>query len=108
MSIVPPASATLIWALPTKFGEIRCLVWEDEPAGWVIAIVFGNETLAHHKARTGPAMEAAVDLLWHGLLNAGWPHTPSRHPEPSPQASRETESSYDTEAPYVPPRRRPH
>ena len=83
MSIVPPASAALIWALPTKFEEIRCFVWEDGPAGWVIAIMFGSETLSIDTVPTRAAMEAGVDVLWRGLLKSGAPHTPAGHPEPS-------------------------
>jgi hypothetical protein len=71
MSIVPPASATLIWAFPTQFEEVRCFVWEHSPVGWVIAIMFGEETLAIETAPTRWAMEAGVDLVWRGLLKSG-------------------------------------
>jgi hypothetical protein len=71
MSIVPPASATLIWAFPTEFEEVRCYVWEHSPAGWSIAIVFGNETLALEVAPTRWAMETGVDMVWRGLLSSG-------------------------------------
>lgn len=71
MSIVPPASATLVWAFRTPFDEVRCLVWEHPPAGWNIAVVFGDETLAHEVAPTRRAMEAGVDLVWRGLLSSG-------------------------------------
>jgi hypothetical protein len=71
MSIVPPASATLIWAFPTPYEEVRCLVWEHGPAGYIIAIMFGQETLALETAPTRWAMEAGVDLVWRGLLASG-------------------------------------
>src|SRR5690349_3274728 len=71
MSIVPPASATLVWAFPTPFDEVRCLVWEHPPAGWHIAVMFGDETLVHEVAHTFRAMEAGVDLVWRGLLSSG-------------------------------------
>ena len=62
MSIVPPASATLVWAFPTPFDEVRCFVWEHSHEGWSIAILFGDETLAFEQAPTRWAMEAGVDL----------------------------------------------
>ena len=71
MSIVPPASATLIWAFPTEFEEVRCFVWEHSPAGWSIAIMFGNETLALEVAPTRWAMETGVEMVWRGLLESG-------------------------------------
>jgi hypothetical protein len=71
MSIVPPASATLVWAFPTQFEEVRCFVWEHSPAGWSIAIMFGDETLALEVAPTRWAMEAGVDMVWRGLLSSG-------------------------------------
>ena len=71
MSIVPPASATLIWAFPTQYEEVRCLVWEHSPVGWVIAIMFGSETLAIETAPTRWAMETGVDMVWRGLLSSG-------------------------------------
>jgi hypothetical protein len=71
MSIVPPASATLVWAFPTQFEEVRCFVWEHSPAGWSIAIMFGDETLALEVAPTRWAMEAGVDMVWRGLLTSG-------------------------------------
>jgi hypothetical protein len=71
MSIVPPASATLIWAFPTPYEEVRCLVWEHGRAGYIIAIMFGQETLALETAPTRRAMEAGVDLVWRGLLSSG-------------------------------------
>jgi hypothetical protein len=71
MSIVPPASATLVWAFPTRFDEVRCFVWEHSPEGWSIAIMFGNETLAFEVAPTRQAMEAGVDVVWRGLLSSG-------------------------------------
>jgi hypothetical protein len=71
MSIVPPPSATLIWAFPTKFDVVRCFVWEHGPAGWVIAVMFGDETLALETAPTRWAMEAGVDMVWRGLLKSG-------------------------------------
>jgi hypothetical protein len=123
MSIVPPASATLIWVFPTEFEEVRCYVWEHSPAGWSIAVMFGNETLALEVAPTRWAMETGVDMVWRGLLSSGigksarrtqaltaisrrfedpfCPHTPFRHREPS---------SFDADGePSDPtPRRRPH
>jgi hypothetical protein len=71
MSIVPPASATLVWAFPTPFDEVRCFVWEHSHEGWSIAILFGDETLAFEQAPTRWAMEAGVDLVWRGLLSSG-------------------------------------
>lgn len=71
MSIVPPASATLVWAFPTQYEEVRCFVWEHSPAGWSIAIMFGDETLALEVAPTRWAMEAGVDMVWRGLLSSG-------------------------------------
>jgi hypothetical protein len=71
MSIVPPASATLVWAFPTQFEEVRCFVWEHSPAGWSIAIMFGDETLALETAPTRWAMETGVDMVWRGLLSSG-------------------------------------
>lgn len=71
MSIVPPASATLAWAFPTPFEEVRCLVWEHGPEDWNMAIMFGDETLAHERALTRSAMEAGVDVMWRGLLSLG-------------------------------------
>jgi hypothetical protein len=71
MSIVPPASATLVWAFPTQFEEVRCFVWEHSPAGWSIAVMFGDETLALEVAPTRWAMEAGVDMVWRGLLSSG-------------------------------------
>ena len=71
MSIVPPASATLIWALPTEFEVVRCFVWEHSPAGWSIAIMFGDETLALEVAPTRWAMETGVDMVWRGLMASG-------------------------------------
>jgi hypothetical protein len=71
MSIVPPASATLIWAFPTEYEEVRCFVWEHSPAGWSIAIMFGDETLALEVAPTRWAMESGVDMVWRGLLASG-------------------------------------
>jgi hypothetical protein len=71
MSIVPPASATLVWAFPTQFEEVRCFVWEHGPAGWSIAIMFGDETLALEVAPTRWAMEAGVEMVWRGLLSSG-------------------------------------
>ena len=50
MSIVPPASASLVWAFPTPFEEVRCFVWEHSPEGWSIAIMFGDEIA---RARSG-------------------------------------------------------
>jgi hypothetical protein len=110
MSIVPPASATLIWAFPTEFEEIRCYVWEHSPAGWSIAVMFGNETLALEVAPTRWAMETGVDMVWRGLLSSGigkfardrfedpfCPHAPFRHREPALDADSE---------PFAPTRRR--
>ena len=71
MSIVPPASATLIWAFPTEYAEVRCFVWEHSPAGWSIAIMFGDETLALEVAPTRWAMETGVDMVWRGLMESG-------------------------------------
>ena len=71
MSIVPPASATLIWAFPTEFEEVRCFVWEHSPSGWSIAIMFGDETLALEVAPTRWAMETGVEMVWRGLLSSG-------------------------------------
>lgn len=71
MSIVPPASATLIWAFPTPYEDVRCLIWEQGPAGYIIAIMFGEETLALETAPTWRAMEAGVDLVWRELLASG-------------------------------------
>jgi hypothetical protein len=71
MSIVPPASATLIWAFPTQFEVVRCFVWEHGPAGWIIAVMFGDETLAIETAPTRWAMEAGVDMVWRGLVSSG-------------------------------------
>ena len=68
---IPPASATLIWAFPTEFEEVRCFVWEHSPAGWSIAIMFGDETLALEVAPTRWAMETGVDMVWRGLLASG-------------------------------------
>lgn len=70
MSIVPPASATLVWAFPTPYEEVRCFVWEHSPAGWSIAVMFGDETLALEVAPTRWAMEAGVELVWHDLLSS--------------------------------------
>ena len=71
MSIVPPASATLVWAFPTPYEDVRCFVWEHSPEGWNIAIMFGDETLALEVAQTRRAMEAGVDVAWRGLLSSG-------------------------------------
>lgn len=71
MSIVPPASATLVWAFPTPFEEVRCFVWEHSQEGWNIAVMFGDETLALEVAPTRWAMEAGVDLVWRNLLASG-------------------------------------
>lgn len=70
MSIVP-ASATLVWAFPTHFDQVRCFVWERSPEVWNIAVMFGDETLALEVAPTRRAMEAGVDLVWRGLLSSG-------------------------------------
>jgi hypothetical protein len=136
MSIVPPASATLIWAFPTQFEEVRCFVWEHSPVGWVIAIMFGEETLAIETAPTRWAMEAGVDLVWRGLLKSGMgktaaeskvlaamsgPRSDAHNPLPSLTQPRRTadrlcehtpfrhpEQSFDTEPSNPPSRRRPH
>jgi hypothetical protein len=71
MSIVPPASATLVWAFPTKFEDVRCIVWEQGSAGWVIVVMFGEEPLALEMAPTRQAMQAGVNLVWRGLLSSG-------------------------------------
>ena len=71
MSIVPPASATLVWAFPTRYEDVRCYVWEQAPSGWTIAVMFGDEALAIETAPTRWAMEAGVDLVWRGLMKSG-------------------------------------
>lgn len=70
MSIVP-ASATLVWVFPTPYETVRCYVWEHSPAGWSIAVMFGDETLALEVAPTRWAMEAGVDLVWRNLVSSG-------------------------------------
>jgi hypothetical protein len=100
MSIVPPASATLIWAFPTPYEEVRCLVWEHGPAGYIIAIMFGKDTLALETAPTRRAMEAGVDLMWRGLLASGLGKT---------AASLGTLAAMSEPGrSELPPRRRPH
>ena len=47
------------------------LVWENSPAGWSIAVMFGDETLALGVAPTRWAMEAAVDMVWRGWRPSG-------------------------------------
>jgi hypothetical protein len=114
MSIVPPASATLIWAFPTEYEEVRCFVWEHSPAGWSIAIMFGEETLALEVAPTRWAMEAGVDLVWRGLLSSGLGHSARARkmldamsgPEtghPSNDASSATSTSPDASPRVLPP-----
>lgn len=100
MSIVPPASATLVWAFPTPFDEVRCLVWEHPPAGWNIAVMFGDEMLTYEVAPTRRAMEAGVDLIWRGLLSSGIGKT-CRHGSALAAMSEPLERS-------AAPRRRPH
>lgn len=71
MSKVPPASATLVWAFPTPYETVRCYVWEHSPAGWSIAVLYGDETMALEVAPTRWAMEEGVDLVWRNLLSSG-------------------------------------
>jgi hypothetical protein len=100
MSIVPPASATLVWAFPTPYEEVRCFVWEHSPAGWSIAVMFGEEVLALEEAPTRVAMEAGVDVVWRGLLSSGIGKA-SRH-------SRALAAMSGPAAGSAAPRRRPH
>ena len=58
MSIVPPASATLVWAFPTKFEDVRCIVWE-QGSGWVIVVMFRRRDA---RARNGA--DASGDAGW--------------------------------------------
>jgi hypothetical protein len=67
--VVPP-TATLVWALPTNFDEIRCLVWEEGDIGWRIAVVFGNDTLGTELAPNLKALWTAADILWRGLVTS--------------------------------------
>jgi hypothetical protein len=99
MSIVPPASATLVWAFPTEFEEVRCFVWEHSPFGWSIAVMFGDETLALETAPTRWAMETGVEMVWRGLLSAGIGKF---------AAGSRTLAAMSKPAPDVSPRRRPH
>ena len=134
MSIVPPASATLIWAFPTQYEEVRCFVWEHSPVGWVIAIMFGEETMAIETAPTRWAMEEGVEMVWRGLLASGFGKQASeskaiaamsatagagapaveRRPRvepalPSHTPFRHEEPSFDDiESSHATPRRRPH
>jgi hypothetical protein len=108
MSIVPPASATLIWAFPTQFEEVRCFVWEHSPVGWVIAIMFGEETLAIETAPTRWAMEAGVDLVWRGLLSSGLGRAAAADYCGSHTAFRHPDASSDRESSNPSTRRRPH
>ena len=71
MSIVPPASATLVWAFPTPFEEVRYFVWEHSPQGWSIAVLIGEETLWLRAAPTRWEMETGVELAWRTLLATG-------------------------------------
>jgi hypothetical protein len=105
MSIVPPASATLIWAFPTPYEEVRCLVWEQGPAGYIIAIMFGHETLALETAPTRRAMEAGVDVAWRGLLASGLGRAAASR-KTLAAMSEPDRSGPDRSEP--PPRRRPH
>jgi hypothetical protein len=131
-SIVPPASATLIWAFPTQYEEVRCFVWEHSPVGWIIAIMFGEETMAIETAPTRSSMQAGVDMVWRGLLASGFGKQAAENkaiaamsaPEPeiaverprrveTPLAShtpfRHEEPSFDDiESSHPTPRRRPH
>jgi hypothetical protein len=70
--VVPPVSATLIWALPTNFDEIRCLAWEEGETSWRIAIQFGNDTIQTELVPNLGALWAAVDVLWRGLVTSNY------------------------------------
>ena len=64
---IPPASAIVIWALPTKFEVIRCVAWEEGESKWRFAVVFGTDLLKTELVPDLETLWGAADMLWRYL-----------------------------------------